>query len=179
MIRACLARFGSDVRGVSVVEFALVAPIMVTTFLGMVEINNLTTSYGKAVTAAQTVADLVTQSPSLTTMQASSIVVGAQRTLDPLISTTANMSVDISSIAFDATGKPYQAWTYHWGMASSPPSPTLAAGMGAANESVIVTVLNYTCTPVIHNIVPQITFNQTAFSRPRTTLKIAFNGVTG
>jgi Flp pilus assembly protein TadG len=172
-------RFCADTSGVSVVEFALVAPIMVATLLGMAEINNLTTSYCKTVTAAQTVADLTTQSATLTTAQAASIVAGAQRTLDPLVSTTANLSVDISSIGFDASGKPYQAWTYHWGKVSTPPLASLVTGMGAANESVVVTVLSYTCTPLIHEIVPQLTFTQTAFSRPRTTLKIAFNGVTG
>jgi len=174
-----MKRLLHDTRGVSALEFAFVAPVMITVLLGMIEVNNMTTSYGKAVSAAQTVADLTSQSSSLTTAQISSIVVAAQRTLDPLVSTAANLSVDISSIAFNAAGAPYQAWTYHWGKTSTPPLPSLANGLGAANESVIVTQLSYTCTPLIHELVPQATFSQTAIARPRTTLKIALNGVTG
>ncbi len=174
-----MKRFFKDTRGVSAVEFALVAPVMISIMLGTVELYDLTTSYSKAVSAVQSVADITSQSSSLTTAQLNSIVVGAQRILDPLVSDATNLSVDISSIAFNATGAPYQAWTFHWGKTSTPPVATLATGLGAPTESVIVTQLSYTCTPFIHELVPQATFSQTAISRPRTALKIALNGVTG
>jgi Flp pilus assembly protein TadG len=174
-----IRRWTKDTRGIAAVEFALIAPVMVATLLGMIEANNIITSYSKSVSAAQTVSDLVSQSNTLTTTQVDSIVVGAQRVLDPLVSSITTLSVDVSSIAYDASGNPYQAWTYHWGKTSTPPAPTLAKGLGAANESVIVAALSYICTPLIAEIVPKATFNQVAITRPRTTRKIAYNGVTG
>ncbi len=174
-----IRRWIKDTHGLAAVEFALIAPVMVAALLGMIEVNNIITSYSKSVSAAQSVSDLVSQSNSLVTSQVDSIVVAAQRILDPLISDATTLSVDVSSIALDANDKPYQAWTYHWGKSSTPPSPTLATGLGAANESVIVAALSYTCTPLIHEILPQATFNEIAITRPRTTRKIAYNGVTG
>jgi len=179
MIRPLLQRLRRDTGGVSAVEFALVAPVMVTALLGMVEINDLVTAYSKAVSAAQTVSDLASQPSSLVTAQLDSIVVAAQRTLDPKVTNNTNLSINITSIVFDANDVPKIGWAYHWGKASTPPAATIAANLGAANESVIVATLSYTCVPLIHEIVPQMTFSQTAITRPRTARAIALNGVTG
>lgn len=179
MIAGFAQRLARDTKGVTVVEFALVLPIMVTALLGMIEVNSLVTAYGKSVSAAQSVADLTAQSASVVTSDLDGLAVAAQRILDPLTSSAAILGVDIVSVGFDANDVPYKAWSYHWGMAATAPSPAAAAGLGAANESVIMVGVNYSYIPLIAEIVPQITFSQQAVARPRVTRKIALNGVTG
>ncbi len=170
----------SNTSGMAAVEFALLAPVMLTAMLGTVEICNVVTSYSKAVSASQTVADLTTQSASLTTAQMNSIVVGAQRVLDPLVSDATTLGINVVSIGFDAANKPIQLWKFGWGTTSAAtPVITGASGLGVTGDSVVMVSLSYTCIPLIHEIVPQITFSEVSYSRPRLVKKIALNGVTG
>lgn len=179
MSPARLRRLWGDRRGVAAVEFALCLPIMITALLGTVEIANLVKSYGKAVSAAQTVADLTAQSPSLTTAQMDSIRTAAQRVLDPLVTNAANLGIDVISVGYDAAGTPSQLWRYQWGAVSGSPSLAGAKGLGVQGESVIMVRLAYVCVPVLHHIVPSKTFTELSYTRPRLVRKIALNGVGG
>ena len=180
MTRRRLMRLFKDTRGLAAIEFALVLPLMISAMLGTVEVWNLVTSYSKAVSASQTVADLTSQSSTLTTAQMNSIVVAAQRVLDPLASDTTTLGISVVSVGFDATNKPIQLWKFGWGTsAAASPAITGANGLGVTGDSVILVNLSYTCIPLIHQIVPQVTFVETSYSRPRLVKKIALNGVTG
>ena len=174
-----LLRLISDTGGLAAIEFALVLPVMLAAMLGTVEVCNLVNSYSKAVSASQTVADLTTQSSTLTTAQMNSLVVAAQRVLDPLTSDATTLGVDVVSIGFDAANKPIQLWKFSWGATGTTPPITGANGLGVTGDSVVMVSLSYTCIPLIHEIVPQITFNEISYSRPRLVKKIALNGVTG
>lgn len=173
-----LARLGRDRRGLAAIEFAFVLPIMLLALLGTVEISNLVNSYSKTVSASQTVADLTGQSAALTTADMNGIVAAAQRVLDPLISNSTTLGVEVTSIGFDAANKPIQLWRFSWGMAQAS-ALSGAQGLGITGESVIMVSLSYTCIPLIHDIVPQKTFREVSYSRPRLARKIALNGVTG
>lgn len=179
MSPAVLRRLAGECRGVAAVEFALALPVMITALLGTVEIANLVKSYGKAVSAAQTVADLSAQAPSLSTAQMDAIRTAAQRVLDPLPSGTGNLGLDVVSVGFDAAGTPSQLWRYQWGAVSGAPSLAGARGLGGAGESVIMVRLSYVCVPVLHHIVPSKTFTEMSYTRPRLVRRIAFNGVGG
>ncbi|MBI3446785.1 MAG: pilus assembly protein [Magnetospirillum sp.] len=174
-----LKRLLRDQRGVAVVEFALAMPIMITAMLGTVEIANLVKSYGKAVSASQTVADLTAQSSALSTAQMDAIRTAAQRVLDPLISSQTNLGVDVTSVGFDAAGNPLQLWRYQWGATQASVSLSGAKGLGVAGESVIMVKLSYVCVPVLHRLVPNKTFTEVSYTRPRLVRKIALNGVGG
>lgn len=180
MIPRSLKRLYKNTAGLAALEFALVLPLMITAMLGTVEVWNLVTSYSKTVSASQTVADLTSQSASLTTAQMNSIVVAAQRVLDPMVSNTTTLGISVVSVGFDAANKPIQLWKFGWGTAAAAaPSISGAAGLGVTGDSVILVNLSYTCIPLIHDIVPQVTFTETSYSRPRLVKKIALNGVTG
>ena len=179
MIARLLRRLRRDTRGVAVVEFALSLPIMITAMLGTVEIANLVKSYGKAVSASQTVADLTAQAASLTTAQMDSIRTAAQRVLDPLPSSLTNLGVDVVSVGFDAAGNPLQIWRYKWGATQATVTLTGAKGLGVVGESVIMVRLSYVCVPVLHNLVPSMTFTEVSYTRPRLVRKIALNGAGG
>ena len=173
-----LSSLGRHTGGLAAIEFAVVMPMMLIALLGTVEISNLVNSYSKTVSASQTVADLTSQSQALTTTDMNSIVIAAQRVLDPLISDAATLGVDVVSIGFDNGNKPIQLWRYSWGMAQTV-SLTGAQGFGVTGESVVMVSLSYKCIPLIHDIVPEITFKEVSYTRPRLVRKISYNGVTG
>lgn len=179
MIAPWIRRFWHDRRGVAAVEFALAMPMMITALLGTVEISNLVKSYGKAVSAAQTVADLTAQATSLTTTQMNSIRTAAQRVLDPLASDGSVLGVDVVSVGFSSTGAPTQLWRYQWGAVSGAPSLTGATGLGTTGESVIMVRLSYICVPLLHHLVPSKTFVEMSYTRPRQVRRIALDGVGG
>ena len=56
-----VARFGGDERGISAVEFALLLPLMVTLYLGTVEVSQGVAIDRKVTLTARTVADLASQ----------------------------------------------------------------------------------------------------------------------
>jgi Flp pilus assembly protein TadG len=178
MIRRRFSALGRDDRGLAVIEFAFLMPVMLLALLGTVEISNLVNSYSKTVSASQTVADLTGQSATLTTADMTGIVAAAQRVLDPLVSDATTLGVEVVSVGFDADNKPTQLWRYAWGNAQAS-SLTGAQGLGVAGESVVMVTLTYTCVPLIHDIVPQKTFREVSYSRPRLVRKIALNGSTG
>lgn len=178
MTRHRLSNLWNSTGGLAAIEFAVVLPVMLTALLGTVEISNLVNSYSKTVSASQTMADLTGQSSALTTAQMNSIVAGAQRVLDPLVSNDTTLGIEVVSIGFDNGNKPIQLWRYSWGMAQTV-SLTGAQGLGVTGESVVMVSLSYKCIPLIHDIVPEITFKEVSYTRPRLVRKISYNGVTG
>ena len=58
-------RLASDERGVSAVEFALLLPLMLTLYLGTVEVSQGIAADRKVTLTARTVADLVAQVSSI------------------------------------------------------------------------------------------------------------------
>ena len=57
----CAADFLADRRGLSAVEFALLLPLMLTLYLGGVEVSNAVAADRKVAIVARTVADLASR----------------------------------------------------------------------------------------------------------------------
>ena len=66
-VRRPLRRFARDKRGVSAVEFAMLLPLMITLYLGGVEVSQAIAIDRKVTLIARTLADLVAQSTSVNT----------------------------------------------------------------------------------------------------------------
>ncbi len=60
-----LIRLGRDQRGVSAVEFAMLLPLMITLYLGVVEISQAVGIDRKVTLTTRTVADLASQVTSI------------------------------------------------------------------------------------------------------------------
>jgi Flp pilus assembly protein TadG len=56
-------RYGRDSRGVASIEMALIFPIMLIVFVGLVDASNLLTANRRVTLTASTLGDLVTQAP--------------------------------------------------------------------------------------------------------------------
>ena len=56
-------RYGRDVRGVASIELALIFPMMLIIFVGLVDASNLMTANRRVTLTASTLGDLVTQAP--------------------------------------------------------------------------------------------------------------------
>jgi Flp pilus assembly protein TadG len=89
-----------DTHGVSAVEFGLIAPLMVSLYLGCVEISDGVSARRKVTLVASTIANLTAQSTTLSTTDVSNILDASTAIIYPYSSST--LKITISGIAIDA-----------------------------------------------------------------------------
>jgi Flp pilus assembly protein TadG len=76
-------RFTADTQGVSAVEFALLLPLMLTMYLGGSEVANAVATSRKVTLVSRTVADLASQSASITDISMTNILNASAAVISP------------------------------------------------------------------------------------------------
>ncbi|SDH69179.1 TadE/TadG family type IV pilus assembly protein [Roseospirillum parvum] len=171
---ARLAGLPADRRGMAAVEFAMIVPIMVVLFAGVVEITNFVMLDKKMIAATQSAADLVAQADELTSAELSDILTAARLVMAPFPGD--NVALGVASVRFDDDGDAYEDWSDGINGGDVPASASLAAGMGAANESVIIARMTYAYTPIFGQLIMSPTqLEEFSYTRPRTAAFIELN----
>jgi Flp pilus assembly protein TadG len=107
-----LTDFANDNRGMSAVEFAMLLPVMLTLYLGGVELSQGISIDRKVTITARTVADLVAQATSVSTAanaNASTALEAASAVLAPYPVGAAKIIVSVVDI--DANGNAKVRWS--------------------------------------------------------------------
>lgn len=101
----------SDKRGVSLVEFALVLPVLITLYLGSFQLEDAISCNRKITIATRAVADLVSQNQTGSTSAAEvdGDLYAATMVLAPYSSTAA--VIRVTEVATDLTGKTTVQWS--------------------------------------------------------------------
>jgi Flp pilus assembly protein TadG len=107
--RLYLRRFVRDRRGVSAVEFALMLPLMLTLYIGSVEVGDGYAISFKSTLAARTVTDLASQYVSIDNSDMTNILGSASTVLTPY--TTSTVIVTLSEITTNAQGVGKIIWS--------------------------------------------------------------------
>ena len=84
-----LVRLGRDQRGVSAVEFAMLLPLMITLYLGVVEISQAVGIDRKVTLTTRTVADLASQVTSITNADMTNLLGASSSVISPYDATPA------------------------------------------------------------------------------------------
>src|SRR5262249_20721618 len=137
--RRCLARrrFVKAARGVALIEFALVLPILIILFLGVVEFSEAFTILRKLSTSASTVSDLVSHHPTVTTADLDDIKLVANEIMQPYSSTP--LSLVIVSVVADQDNATTVAWSYPSNAHATGAAYNLPqSGLTEPNSSIIV-----------------------------------------
>jgi Flp pilus assembly protein TadG len=158
-----------DKRGVSAVEFAFIAPILILAYFGLAELCGAMLAERKASHAASAIGDLVAQASNIHDSDITNIFAIGGIIMSPDSSAPLNMRV--TSIQADAGGVTKVAW--------SDASGTMTAnGVGSAisvpanlvgpNQSIIEADTSYTYNvPVAYLLPSAFTYNSTFYLRPR------------
>jgi Flp pilus assembly protein TadG len=165
---ALLRRLGRDRRGVSAVEFALIAPAMIAFYFGLAEITQALLAERRAGHAASAIGDLVAQSSSISNTEVSDIFQIATTIMQPYPTDTLKMRV--TSVTANSAGATTVAWSNGSGMTpySTGASLTVPAGVIAANQSVIVSEVSYDYDSPVNFFMPNaVTFTRKFYLRPR------------
>jgi Flp pilus assembly protein TadG len=168
-----LAGFWRDRRGVSAVEFALIAPVLVIFYCGMAELTQAMMAQRRLSNIASSIGDLVAQSAQLNDARRDDIFTIGNTIMAPFSTTTLRMC--LVSITSDATGKDTVAWSENRNSHANCPakdavlgSTVIPVGVLPASQSVIMAKASYGYTSPIKFILPStLNFYRTFYLRPR------------
>lgn len=163
-----LRRLGRDRRGVSAVEFALIAPIMIAFYFGLCEFCQAFMAQQRMGHAAATVADLVTQADVISTGEIRDIFTVGGLIMAPF--PVDDLRQRVTSVSMDDRGRVRVDWSRGDGLSprGQGSSMTLPAGLIEAGQSVIVTEVEYDFDSPMDFVLPQVTqFSNTYYLRPR------------
>jgi Flp pilus assembly protein TadG len=173
-----LRAFLGDRRGVSAIEFAFIAPIMILLYMGLAELTMAMMAERRASHAASAVGDLVAQSASsMTSADVDKVLYIGKAVVAPY--STAGLSLRVTSVQADAGAVPKVLWSKATGAGLSKlvKNATVAgfpANLLAANESLIKADVVYNYNTPLKTIVRRtLSFKSTFYLRPRRADVIA------
>lgn len=176
-----LKAFWRDRRGVSAIEFALIAPVLIVMYCGFAETTQAMMAQRRLSNIASQVGDLVAQGTQTGPKQMTDIFNIGNVIMAPY--PTATLKICIYSVTSDASGKDTVAWvstnTAGVGMANCPKQGAtvtdVAVGVLPASQSVIVSRCTYDYTSPIQLVMPTtMTFKRNYYLRPRRSDSVAW-----
>jgi len=164
--RCRIGSFKRDERGVSAVEFALLAPMMIGLYLGGVEISEGISVDRKVTLAAGAVANLAAQSAVLSVADMTNVLDATSTIIAPY--SPAPMKITVSCISIDANKVATVKWSVTRNGTIKSGSATLPAALQVANTQLLFGEVSYDYTPTVgHVIKSAITLSDTMYMAPR------------
>ena len=171
-----LPGFWRDRRGVSAIEFALIAPLMLVIYFGLVELCQGYMANRRAGHPASIVADLVAQADETSTQDLTSVFAIGDMIMRPFPS--APLSIRVSSVTRDTNGVARVDWSRGNNKALTALSKgsavtDLPSGLIENGESLILGETEFVYTSAFAQIIKTpITFRRSYYLRPRTQDRI-------
>lgn len=172
-----LARFGRDRRGVSAVEFAFVAPVMIGLYLGCVEISDGVAADRKVSLIGDALANLSAQVTTISTSDMTNILNASSSIISPY--SAANLQATVSCLNIDSTGKVTVAWsaTLNGTARATGSSVTIPSALAVPNSQLLFGEATYAYTPIVgYTITGTLMLSDHMYMAPRVTAP-TYNGV--
>lgn len=174
-----LRRFARDQRGVSALEFAMLAPVLIVFYFGMAETVQAMMAKRKIGHIASVIGDLVAQDQTVTTAEFTDLwTIGA--TLASPFPTAGKLGMRVSSVSANAAGDVTVDWSCVSGTGLTAKSGAwtgIPAGLIGANQSLIIAETRYPYDSPIKRIVPDtVTFTNIYYLRPRKISAVQKSG---
>lgn len=163
-------RLRGDRRGVSAVEFALLAPVMIAFYFGLAEFCQGYMAQKRMGHATAMAADLTAQADTITGAGLDDIFAIGDVIMKPFPSSP--LGIRISSVTRDANGVAKVDWSRGKRMAARTKGETvtLPDGLVGNGQTVIVSEATYDYDSPVDYLMPRITrFSHAYYLRPRTT----------
>jgi Flp pilus assembly protein TadG len=169
--------------GVAAIEFALIAPVLVTLLLGTIELCNALSCRQKVTMLASTGADLVAQATSMSASDMTNVFSAVNAIIYPFPATKAK--IVISSIVSDGNGGGTVDWSDAQNTSALTPgnAASLPAGLmpktqcAAGACSVIYAKVTYDYTsPFGKFFVGTVPLTESFYAKPRRSATVTCNG---
>jgi Flp pilus assembly protein TadG len=163
-----LSALRRDQRGISAVEFAMVLPLMITLYLGVVEISQGVAAQRKTTLTARTIADIASQYTNIKNDDMTNMLKAASAVIAPF--STSQLKVTVSAINIDANGIAKVAWsdTLNGTARAVDSTVTIPGALMVANTQLIWSEVTYTYTPNIGSVfISTLNLFDQIYMRPR------------
>jgi Flp pilus assembly protein TadG len=177
-VRRPLRRLLRDQRGISAVEFAMLLPLMVTLYLGGVEVSQAVAVDRKVTLIARSLGDLVAQATNVTTSDVTSILAASAAVVAPY--DDSKLKITVSSVKIDSTGVAKIAWsdTKNGTVRAVGSTVTLPDALNTNGTWLIWTEAEYAYTPAIGYVITgTMTLKDQIYMRPRLSDCVTRTGV--
>ena len=168
LLQRLTRRFRQDERGVSAVEFAMLLPLMITLYLGTVEISQGVGIDRKVTLTTRTVADLASQVSSINNADMTNLLNASASVVAPY--DVSKLKVTVSLVTIDANGQAKVTWsdTFQGTQRAVGSTVTLPSALNVANTSLIWSEVSYLYTPTIGYVVTgSLNLSDQIYMRPR------------
>ena len=163
---ARLARFGRDRRGVSAVEFAILAPVMIALYLGCVEISDGVAVDRKVSLTAAALANLTSESTALSSNDMTNILAAASAIIQPY--SASNLRMTVSCMAIDANKNVTVKWTATGNGGVSGGTASVPTDLRIASTYLVLAQVSYAYKPIVgYTISGTLTLTDQMFMMPR------------
>jgi Flp pilus assembly protein TadG len=161
-------RLARDKRGVSAVEFALLAPVMIGLYLGCVEISAGVGADRKVSLTAAALANLSSQVTTISSTDMGNILDASTAIIAPY--SASNLKMSVSCLNIDSTGKATVKWSVTRNGSAKSGVLTIPAALAVPNSQLIYSEVSYAYTPTIgYTITGTLNLSDQMYMSPRIT----------
>ena len=175
--RRQIRRLLRDKRGISAVEFAMLLPLMVTLYLGGVEVSQAIAIDRKVTLLARSLADLVSQASSISNSDSSNILAATAAIVAPY--SDSKLKITVSSVKIDNNGVAKVCWsdTKNGTARAIGSTVTVPAALNTVNSSLIWAESEYAYTPAIGYVITgTMNLKDQIYMRPRLSDTVTREG---
>jgi Flp pilus assembly protein TadG len=171
-----LKRFGGDRRGVSAVEFALLAPVMIALYLGMVEVSDGIGADRKVSLTASTLANLTAQYTTISSTDMSNILDASSAIITPY--SASNLSMTVSCINIDSNKNVTLKWSVARNTSALSGAISIPTDLQVPGTQLILAQAFYAYTPIVgYTITGTLNLSDRMYMAPRITAP-SYKGIT-
>ncbi len=161
-----LRHFRGDRRGVSAVEFALMAPLMIGLYLGCVEISDGVAADRKVSLTAAAVANLTAQVSTISAAEMQNILDASSAIITPY--SAGNLKITVSCIAVNASKNATVKWSVTRNGTALSGAVTLPSALAVASTQIILAQVSYAYTPIVgYTITGTLNLSDQMYMAPR------------
>ncbi len=167
-LRRVLGRFGGDRRGVSAVEFALLAPLMITLYVGCAEISDGVAADRKVSLTAAALANLAAQVTTISSTDMTNILDASSAIIAPY--STSQLSITLSCINIDANRNATVKWSVTRGGTARSGSITVPSALAVASTQLLLGEATYQYRPTVgYTVTGTLNLSDRMYMSPRIT----------
>jgi Flp pilus assembly protein TadG len=173
-LRILIRRFARQRSGLAALEFALILPLMVTLYFGIVEVGDALIVDRKVTSVTSSIADLVAQSKTVTNSDMTNFMKAAKSIIVPYDQSL--LKIVVSGISISSKGVATVSWSdaQNATALTTGATVTLPSGVTQASTFIVMAEVHYTYTPTIGYILTgSIDLNDKFYLRPRASTTVA------
>jgi Flp pilus assembly protein TadG len=165
-MRQAFGRFTGDRHGVSAVEFALLAPLMIVLYVGCAEVSDGLSADRKVSLTAAALANLAAQVTTISTSDMTNIMDASSAIISPY--STGQLAITVSCISIDANNNATVKWSVTRNGTARSGVITIPQALAVANSQLLLGEASYQYTPPLgYTITGTMNLSDRMYMSPR------------